>query len=205
MPHPVSTQEIALASPIHRYQATCVNLHLVHESPRLVHSLCFLPISVAEISRFSQMPSTRSYHRVPRHPAQRGRCTGTRGFEVLVERQREWPIEAQARFALVVHALPAPAVPRRSQRQFWPWEGANAKDHLRRPLTREWARSARLGGRPHPAALGETRAAQRGGKGGERGKGRKGPNPAPGQNSAVRLLRRVGRKGVPQSPRERPP
>ena len=45
----------------------------------------------------------------------------------------------------------------------------------------------------------------KGRKGGKGGKGRKGPNPAPGQNSAVRLLRRVGRKGVPQSPRERPP
>ena len=188
MPHPVSTQEIALASPIHRYQATCVNLHLVHESPRLVHSLCFLPISVAEISRFSQMPSTRSYHRVPRHPARRGRCTGTRGVEALVKRPLPLPLKAEARFALVVHALPAPAVLRWSQRRFLPWEGVNAKDHMRRPLTRESARSARLSGRPHPAALGETRAAQRGG----RGKGRKGPNPAPGQDSAVRLLRRVG-------------
>ena len=32
-----------------------------------------------------------------------------RGFEELVERQREWPLEAGARVALVVHALP-PAV-----------------------------------------------------------------------------------------------
>ena len=38
----------------------------------------------------------------------------------MVERQREWPLEAGARVALVVHALP-PAVPRRSQRWFWPW------------------------------------------------------------------------------------
>ena len=42
------------------------------------------------------------------------------------DRQREWPHEAQARFALVVHALPAPAVPRRSQRRFLPWEEVNA-------------------------------------------------------------------------------
>ena len=56
-----------------------------------------------------------------------------------------------------------------------PGEGANAKDHLRRPLTREWARSARLSGRPHPAALGETRAAQRGGRGAKGVKAEKAP------------------------------
>ena len=39
------------------------------------------------------------------------------------ERQREWPHEAQAQFALVVHALPSQAVPRRSQQRFLPWEG----------------------------------------------------------------------------------
>ena len=34
----------------------------------------------------------------------------------MFERQREWPHEAEARFSLVVHALPAPSAPRRSQR-----------------------------------------------------------------------------------------
>ena len=38
----------------------------------------------------------------------------------MFERQREWPHEAEARFSLVVHALPAPAVPRRSKRWFLP-------------------------------------------------------------------------------------
>ena len=69
------------------------------------------------------------------------------------ERQREWPHEAQTRFALVVHALPAPAVPRRSQRRVLPWEGVNATGSpATPPLTREWARSARLCIRQHPAA-----------------------------------------------------
>ena len=44
-----------------------------------------------------------------------------RGFEALVERQREWPLEAEARFAVVIHALPDSVAPRRSQRQFWLW------------------------------------------------------------------------------------
>ena len=48
-------------------------------------------------------------------------------------------------------------------------------DHLRRPLTREWARSVRLSGRPHSAALGETRAAQRGGRGAKGVKAEKAP------------------------------
>ena len=42
-------------------------------------------------------------------------------------RQREWAHEAQAQFAVVIHALPAPAVPRRSQRQFWPWGRGQCK------------------------------------------------------------------------------
>ena len=79
-------------------------------------------------------------------------------------------------------------------------EGANANDQLRRPLTREWARSARLSGRPHPAGLGETRAAQRGGRGAKGVKAEKAPIRPLAQDSAVRLLRRVGRKGVPTIP-----
>ena len=35
-------------------------------------------------------------------------------------------------------------------------KGLMQQNHPRRPLTREWARSPRLCGRPHPAAPGET-------------------------------------------------
>ena len=37
-------------------------------------------------------------------------------------------------------------------------KGLMQQGHLRRPLTRERARSARLSGRPHPAALGKSGA-----------------------------------------------
>ena len=48
------------------------------------------------------------------------RWNASGGLRNLVERQREWPHEAEARFALVVHARPAAAAPRRSLRRFWP-------------------------------------------------------------------------------------
>ena len=78
-------------------------------------------------------------------------------LEELVEQQREWPHEAEARVALVVHVLHAPAAPRRSQRRCWPWgRGYCNRITCDAPLTRERARSPRLCGRQHPAALGET-------------------------------------------------
>ena len=62
-----------------------------------------------------------------------------------------------ARVALVVHALSVPAVPRRSRRWFLPWgRGQCNRTTCDAPLTCERARSARLCGRQHPAALGLT-------------------------------------------------
>ena len=74
------------------------------------------------------------------------------------ERQQERPHEAQARVALVVLALPAPAAQRRLPRWFWPWaKGSCNRTTCDAPLTRERARSPRLCGRPHPAAPGRNR------------------------------------------------
>ena len=100
-----------------------IDTPFVRQGPELVHWPSFQPGIVADFARFVRRLSPRPYHCVPPHPAPL-RTIGPlrwplcreriRGLEELVERQREWPHEAEARFALVVRALPGPAVPRRS-------------------------------------------------------------------------------------------
>ena len=86
------------------------------------------------------------------------------------ERQQEWPHEAQARFAVVIHALPDSVAPRRSQRWFWPWaKGSCTRTTCDAPLTRERARSPRLCARPHPAAPGRNSGRPRGRNGVRKG------------------------------------
>ena len=100
------------------------------------------------------------------------------------ERQQEWTHEAQARFALVVHAVPASVAPRRSPRWFWPWaKGSCNRITCDAPLTRERAKSARMCIRQHPAVLGET--------------GRFGPL---GGTAAAHIGARVGKSGAVSSP-----
>ena len=92
-------------------------------------------------------------------------------FEALVERQREWPLEAEAQFAVVIHALPASVAPRRSQRQFWPWGRGQCKGSPATPPNSRMVQVRASERPPVPRRPGRNSGRPKGRKGGERGKG----------------------------------
>ena len=114
------------------------------------------------MGRLARTPSPRSYHCVPPHSAARwGRCVGLsvgthQGLEEVVERQWEWPLDAEARLRCWFMRCPPQRPCAGRSGDSGPGDGANATGLPATPPTRERARSARQSGRPHPAALGET-------------------------------------------------